>query len=126
MLRRPRERDCRRAGLRPGPIHPPVDLIRQTADLAFARILPIEIALAKEHPGEQQRRIHRRDLALIGSRAGSHVEEVIEEPLLVRCMRKEAQRGQHTLPRLRTCDIAALHADGIGSECKANCSDAGE
>ena len=82
--------------------------------------------MAKEHPGEQQRRIHRRDLARIGSRPGSHVEEVIEEPVLGRCVCKEAQRGEHTLPRLRTGDIAALHADGIGGEGKANCSDAGE
>src|SRR6267154_45290 len=38
----------------------------------------------KRAPGEQQRRIHRGDLALTGSRAGSHVEEVIEEPVLRR------------------------------------------
>ena len=53
-LGRPRKRYRRRARLRPGPVHPAVELIRELAYLLLARVLPVEVALAEEHPGEQE------------------------------------------------------------------------
>src|SRR5690242_4634213 len=40
----PRERYRRRAGLRPGPVHPAVELIRERAYLPLARVLPVKVA----------------------------------------------------------------------------------
>src|SRR5438477_303589 len=125
-FRRPGERDRWRARLGPGPVHSPVDLLGQRSDLDLLRIIAVEVRLAKEHPGEQQRGVDGGDLALIGARAAAHVDEVIEEPVLIRFAGEEAQGREHALARRLPRDIAAFDADGVGGEPEADRGNAGE
>ncbi len=62
----------------------------------------------------------------MGARAAAHVDEVIEEPVLIRFTHKEAQRRQHALARRLPRDVAAFDTDGVGGEPEAYRGDAGE
>src|SRR5437879_6065523 len=126
LLRGPGERDPRRARLGPGPVHATVDLVRQFSDLELLRLLRVEIALTEEHAPKEQRGVDGRDFAVVGARTGAHVDEVMEESVLVGFVREEAQRRQHALARRRARDIAALDADRVGGEPEADRRDAGE
>src|SRR5207248_1947688 len=93
------------------PVHATVDLVRQLSDLELLRLLRVEIALTEEHAPEEQRGVDGRDLAVVGARTGAHVDEVMEESVLVRFVREEAQRRQHAL----ACRSARGALTGIGS-----------
>src|SRR5207244_11608993 len=85
-----------------------------------------EVRLAAEHPVEQRRRIDRWRLALVRAGAVAHVDEVIEEPVLIRFGGEEAQGREHALARRLPRDIAAFDADRVGGEPEAYRGDAGE
>src|SRR5207302_1288823 len=58
--------------------------------------------------------------------AAAHVDEVIEEPVLIRFAGEEAQGREHALARRLPRDIAAFDADGVGGEPEADRGNAGE
>src|SRR5258708_2388836 len=124
LLRSPGERDPRRARLGPGPVDAAVDLIRQLPDLDLPGLCGVEIALTEEHAPEEERCVDGRDLAVVGACTGAHVDEMMEESVLVRFVREEAQRRQHALARRSARDVAALDADRVGGEPEADRRDA--
>ena len=130
LLRRPGHRDPRRARRRrPGPVHPPGDLLGEAAELDLGRIVAVEVRLAEEGAREAQRRVHRRELDRLEAPACLHVEEVVEEPAGARDagrgrasgrVSKEAQRRQRPLARRLARDPATLDADRIRRQAEAH------
>ncbi len=134
VCRHPAQRDQRRARLCPGPVHAGVNGVDQLPDPRFVVVGLIEPALAEQHSGQQQRGVHRRQLAVPEPQAAVHVEEVIEETLVsgdareIRTLRRlgeKTQRRQHPIARLRPRDPAALDSDRIGGQREADRRDAG-
>src|SRR5205814_9048858 len=89
------------------------------------RVRAVEIRLAGEDAGEQQRRVDRRELDLLEPLSRVHVEEVIAEAVVAgRAGRRgvlgrgpeEAQRLDNALPGLVARDVGALHAGRVGGE----------
>src|SRR5256885_7448462 len=74
LFRCPGERDRRRAWPGPGPVPPPVDLLRPRSGLPLFRIIALEGRLAKKHSREAQGPIRRRHLALRRARAAAPVD----------------------------------------------------
>ena len=117
--------DGRRVRLGPLPVNSAIDRFRQRADLLLARMVAVEVGLAEQHAGEQQRRVDRRQLASSVTLAVPHVEEVIEEAPVaahaarrgaLRSVMQELQRREHPRSRLLAADKAALDPDGIRRE----------
>jgi len=105
--RHPAQRDQRRARLRPGPVHARINGVDQ---LPYPRLIVVglvEPALAEQHSGQQQRRVHRRQLAATGSQSAVHVEEVIEEAMVsghaveVRALRRFVEKNAASPARAR-------------------------
>ena len=95
----------------------------------------VEVRLAEQRACEQQRRIDRRELAVLEALPRLHVEEMIEKALVSRhsiLMRalgrvvQEAERRQHALARVLARHVAALDADRIRGEAEAYGRDARE
>ena len=131
----PAERDGGRAHLEPVPVGAAIEGVSQGSDLALGRVRVIEVGLAEERPGEQQRGVHARKLDPLEARAGRRIEEVVEEPavaggtpgrgVLARGP-EEAQRVAHARRRLLAGHVAALGADRVGGEREARRPDARE
>jgi hypothetical protein len=111
----------RAAVARPVPVDAPVERVGERADLALAGVGPVEVLLAGERAGQEQRRVDGRELDALEAQAGGGDEEVVEEPLMaghagrLRPLRQppeEAQRGQRARARLGARHPAALHAHG--------------
>jgi hypothetical protein len=133
LFRRPAEADRGRLRLCPPPVYTPVDRVHERPDLDFLRIRAVEVRLAEQRPGDQDRGVDRRELAVLEALARLHVQEVIEEPAVpghsarlrpLRGRGEEAQRRDHAASRLLARDVAALDADGIGGEAEAHGGDA--
>src|SRR2546428_239690 len=70
----------RRAAIQhPRPVHPLVDFRRQIFDFLIGKVLP-----GREHATKQKRSINGGELTLFPALPGFHVNEVKEEPVLVR------------------------------------------
>ncbi len=135
VLGRPAHGDQGLSHLERVPLGRGVELLGELADLALLRVVAVEVALAEERAGEEERGVDGRQLDRLEARAGLHVEEVVEETLVAGpapCLRpgrrrgEEAQRGEHPRPRLLARHVAALDADGIGGEPEAHRRDRGE
>ncbi len=123
-------------GLRPVPFGPAVERFGELADLALRGIVAVEVGLAEERAGEEQRRVDRSTARRARSGSASHVEEVVEETS-VAGRRRSAPRPCGAAPRKRSVvstrsrrllagDPAALDADRIGGEPETDGGDAGE
>ena len=118
--------DRRAADEHPLPVRPTVEFVRQPADLGLLLGIRVEVGGTGEHPGEEECRVDRRELALPDAPTGLHVEEVVVETLVARCIRlrplravaKEAQCLQRDRGRELAGDHAAFdeHRDGRQSE----------
>ena len=78
----PPHADRGRARLRPLPVRAPIQFLRRVANRFLGRIVAIEVRLREERAGEQQRTVDRRQLHLLESPAGVHVEEVVVEAVV--------------------------------------------
>src|SRR5262249_45589217 len=131
--RRPAERDRRRARLGPAPVDACGQLVDDAADLRLVAVLAVEERLRVQRPAQQQRGVDGRQLAIAGTQAGVHLEEVIEEPAVtghalgaraLRQIAQEAQRQQRARARLLARHIAALDADAVGRQRETDRRDA--
>src|SRR5512141_1252877 len=114
--------DERRTRLRPVPFDTPVQRFRERADLGLLGALTVEVRLAQENSGEEERRVDRREFDGLEALASLHIEEVVEEPPVtddaarrrpLRSRREESERRQHALPGVFAAHPAALDADRI-------------
>ena len=124
----------RRAAVqRPLPVRPAVELVGQPADLGLLLGVGVEVGRAGEHPGEQEGRVDRRQLALPDAATGLHVEEVVVEALVARGIRlrslravaEEAQWSQRDLGGELAGDHAAFDEHRDARQAEPHGGDAG-
>jgi hypothetical protein len=104
----------------------------QDPDLLLVFAVLIEKRRGGEHAGEQETSIDGRQFTQTGSASGGHVEKMIVEPLVPRCIRlrslyagrKESQRRQRALDRVGARHPAARHAHWIDGERETHGGDA--
>ena len=111
-----------------------VDPLRPLADGALLGLRAVEVGLAEEHAGQEQRGVDGGKLdARPRADARGHVEEMVEEPLVAGAALglgalgrfvEEAQRGQDPRRGLGAGDVPPLDPDGIGGEAEADGRDA--
>src|ERR1700747_3391676 len=91
----------------PGPIHALIDLRRKILDFLIRKILP-----RGEHAAQKNGRIDRRQLALGPAVAGSHVDKMEKEPvLIVEMIGDKPQRVANALENFRRFPVIAMVAD---------------
>ena len=105
-LRSPAVGDRRAAVQRPLPVGPAVELVGQAADLGLLLGVRVEVGGAGEHPGEQEGRVDRGELALPDPASALHVQEVVVEALVaggigLRAVRAVAEEAQPFAARSR-------------------------
>ncbi len=108
----------------PLPVRPPIELVRQPADLRLLLRVGVEVGGAREHPGKKERRVDRRQLAVPSAATGLHVEEVVIEAAMpggirlgsLRTVAEEPQRPRRDLGSELAGDDAALDEDRNGRE----------
>ena len=112
-----------RAGEHPGEVDASVDRIGRPDD----RGIRFEASPHREHAGEEQRRVDRRQLALPRARAGAHVHEMVEPAVLLRTSPgEERQRRPYARENLRSRDPAAFGRDAHARQAEADRRDAAD
>ena len=131
----PAQGDGRRSRLRPRPVDPRVDRVGEPADARLPGIVAVEVGLAEQYPGQEQRRVHGGELHPLEARAGLGIEEVVEESPVARDPRgggilarapEKPQGAEDTLGGLGARDVSTLGADRVGREREAHGSHADE
>ena len=118
--------------LRPAPIGSAIERIGQCADLGFGLRVRIEKRRRGQRAGQQKRAVDGRQLALPGSPAGLHIQEVIVKAAISRGVRlrpmravpEEAQRCQSAFRGRAPAHESAYDAHRIAGQRKAGGGDA--
>src|SRR5215207_529364 len=121
-------RDCQSAVLRPMPIGAFVKRLSEPANLTLIFRVTIEIARRRERAGDQVSGIDRGNLAIHGSAASLHVEEVIVKASIAgrvwfRPMWRfveESQSRQRAFDCFCSTQIFSLDCNRIRSERKSD------
>ena len=116
----------------PTPIDTTVELVREPADFVFFRVRTLKIRGGGQHAGDQDRCVDARELALPGTMARFHIQEVIIKSLIaggigrgaLLARGKESQNDERALNRLLTRQKAALDADRVDGQRHADRGDA--
>ena len=121
------------SALRPMPVDAAVEGVGESADFGFARCVAVKIHRRRQHACQQQRGVDQGQFAVPDPLAAAHVEKVVIETLVSRCIRpavlravpEKLQGGKRAGDSIGARHPAALDADGVARERKADDGNAG-
>src|SRR5262249_15514613 len=92
----------------PAPVNTAVEGLGQSPDLLLLLRIMIEVDANGENACQQQRRVESGQLAPPGAPPGLHVEEVVGEPFVTRCIRFPGRRALPKVPQGRENSLRGL------------------